>query len=169
MGRRRTLIIDNTKQCSGCKEWKQLSKFFRHPTNTSGRMSRCKACIGVYQREYSKTGRRKEVLSQSRQRGGRFTFDKGSARRHGHVWLLTKEQFDELIKQSCVYCGLEPSDTQRIGIDRADNNGEYTPSNSVPCCFACNITKGDRFSKEEMLAMIDLVKSVRGGENRGGL
>jgi 5-methylcytosine-specific restriction endonuclease McrA len=69
--------------------------------------------------------------------------------KRGLDFSLTHEQVYHLITSPCAYCGTLPSRTERCnkhnmlanGIDRVDNSKGYTPSNVVPCCFACNNAK----------------------------
>ena len=73
--------------------------------------------------------------------------------------IISFEDYCDLIKNNCIYCGLEPnrkikdrlnrdklmSDTIVTvnGIDRFDSKKGYTKENSVPCCFECNRSKSD--------------------------
>ena len=77
---------------------------------------------------------------------------KYSAKKKGHIWDLTEEQFAEITKKNCFYCGGKPKQTckanKRVngdyiynGIDRKDNDKGYTIENSVPCCITCNMAK----------------------------
>jgi len=87
---------------------------------------------------------------------------KRGAKQRGFDFLLTKDQFRQLTKQNCFYCGIEP---QRIkdrngqhvfknsvyvynGIDRIDNNVGYVFENCVTCCTECNWAKGTKTQKE---------------------
>ncbi len=80
------------------------------------------------------------------------------AKRREFIFELTKEQFAELTKQNCWYCGQEPAQITRItphqrkcgakyayylynGIDRVNNEAGYTEANCVPCCGRCNHMK----------------------------
>lgn len=71
--------------------------------------------------------------------------------RHGNVsfFSLTFDQFKEIIKKPCFYCGISHSmerkdmvkdkvSTDTVlrynGIDRIENEIGYTVENSVPCC-----------------------------------
>lgn len=73
-------------------------------------------------------------------------------------WCLTKEEFRELTKQRCYYCGHVPDsvfgqkapglsgnngyeDYIYNGVDRLDNDRGYFSDNSVPCCKMCNFAK----------------------------
>ena len=76
------------------------------------------------------------------------------AKKRGHKWELTEEQFRNYTKQSCVYCGAKPIKKRRVGrengqysyngLDRVDNSEGYTTSNVVTCCSICNWAKLDK-------------------------
>lgn len=75
---------------------------------------------------------------------------RGAAKKRGHEWGLTVEQFDAITSSACHYCGCQPSQVKKCskngeyiynGIDRLDNTRGYTVSNVVPCCSACNHAK----------------------------
>lgn len=61
---------------------------------------------------------------------------------------LTEEQWTELSKGNCYFCGNEPNQPchngQKVlknGIDRLNSDIGYTPENCVPCCSQCNYAK----------------------------
>ena len=75
-----------------------------------------------------------------------------TALRRGRNWHLTKDEFRQLTSQSCYYCGSPPSKEyypsgdyngsyQWNGIDRLDNDKDYTIDNVVTCCWRCNRMK----------------------------
>lgn len=76
---------------------------------------------------------------------------KASAKRRGIKYNLTEEQFAEITKKDCHYCGVKPSnkanqkDTNGAyiynGLDRIDNSKGYEIGNIVPCCHICNGAK----------------------------
>lgn len=85
-----------------------------------------------------------------------FCTYRNSAKKRGHSFEFTKEQFRDLTKQNCWYCGIKPSqiayDGSKMkgymrgfyfynGIDRMDNNQGYTEANCIPCCSRCNRMK----------------------------
>lgn len=86
---------------------------------------------------------------------------KKGAKERDLEWKLSKNQFRELVRQRCFYCGKEPSQTvDRVdyngvyphnGIDRIDNNLGYVEGNVVPCCKHCNTAKLTR-TPEEFIA-----------------
>lgn len=78
-------------------------------------------------------------------------------------WCLTDQQFDELTKGDCHYCGIPPSNTVHKkryvgsftynGIDRKDSAQGYTLGNVVSCCKFCQYAKLD-WTYEEFLTYL---------------
>lgn len=62
------------------------------------------------------------------------------------VDFSVKDFRKRLENASCSYCGT----TNDIGLDRIDNTQGHTLANTIPCCERCNMTRGDRFSVEQM-------------------
>jgi hypothetical protein len=54
---------------------------------------------------------------------------------------LTKDEFMEIIKEKCVYCGDISEEKQFNGVDRVDSKGHYTIDNCVSACTLCNYLK----------------------------
>lgn len=90
---------------------------------------------------------------------------KSGAKRRGIKWLLSEKDLREIVTKKCFYCGVQPGTVRlpsrkkcsRIteetrangvfisnGIDRIDNNGDYTAENVVACCGRCNEAKMDQ-------------------------
>ena len=69
-----------------------------------------------------------------------------NAKQKNRNFDLSEDDFTEITKQSCIYCG-EYSDTYNgelfNGIDRIDSNLGYSMDNCVPCCATCNRMKMD--------------------------
>lgn len=73
------------------------------------------------------------------------------ALQRGLKWSLTKVQAALLLKSKCHYCGFL-GDIDKMGIDRRDNTiRDYTPQNSVPCCWGCNKLKQRKTEAEFMV------------------
>ena len=68
----------------------------------------------------------------------RYAILRADAKKRGIPLLLTREQFDLLWGEPCVYCGAR---IEGIGLDRVDSTGPYSRSNVVPCCWLCNTWK----------------------------
>ena len=82
---------------------------------------------------------------------------KRNAKNRKHQFLLTQEEFENIIFQDCFYCGEKPRPmTQKQieqhgnskqpplnynGIDRLDPSKDYIVENCVPCCPTCNYMK----------------------------
>ncbi len=76
-----------------------------------------------------------------------LTYYKRNAKLRNVEWLLTKDEFDFIVRKSCEYCG--HFDTKTLsGVDRIDNSKGYTLDNSVPCCRWCNWGKNERTLEE---------------------
>jgi len=83
---------------------------------------------------------------------------KRHAKERGLEWSLTEDQFAEITKQDCFYCGAKPNNIANHnesfgkyiynGIDRIDNDKGYTIDNVVSCCKNCNRSKYKRTLSE---------------------
>lgn len=89
-----------------------------------------------------KVNARKEVWKRSL--GGRYSNLLSNAKTNNRTVELTLEQWIEIIKQPCYYCG-DPvlSEINGYGIDRLDSSSDYFLSNCVPCCSVCNGMKSN--------------------------
>lgn len=89
------------------------------------------------------------TLKASRTPTGRFNNAKNSARQQGLSWSIGREQFYDLIKSVCFYCG-GPLPETASGLDRLDNLLGYEFFNVKPCCRPCNVAKNNIFTADEM-------------------
>lgn len=127
----------------------------------SGRSKCCVGCAAKKPRGPYKTGtkRCKYDIEGAKVRYLMIAYKK-SAKKRGISFNLTFEEFAELIKGDCEYCGTAPNTTVNIlknhelseekvkqgvmtynGIDRVDSSKGYKPGNVVPCCERCNKAK----------------------------
>lgn len=76
---------------------------------------------------------------------------KHGAKRRDLIFNLSENEFVELLRGNCHYCGEKPgklfkaSSRSQIlynGIDRYDNDLGYELNNCVSCCWRCNNFKG---------------------------
>lgn len=82
-----------------------------------------------------------------------ITSYKNNARARKLEFKLTKEEAIYLFEANCSYCGDAPSCVVHTtnnngsytynGIDRVDNEKNYTKDNCVPCCKICNTWKSN--------------------------
>jgi len=100
---------------------------------------------------------------------------KHGASKRNLQFALSLEEFRDLTKSNCNYCGVEPVQIYKAwkggpekystpyiynGVDRVDNLEGYISSNVVPCCKYCNQAKLN-FSLEQFTAWLDRVVKFR--------
>lgn len=123
------------KCCKICKVEKELTEFYT--VNQRGKTRHMLHCIECNkERDKSPRCRWSRARALQRRRGVEFT--------------VTVEQYEELAKLPCHYCGGPTHDTSGSGLDRVDRSKGYTLGNVVPCCWLCNHVKGTTFSEDEM-------------------
>ncbi len=72
-----------------------------------------------------------------------------NANRRKYAFELDIDQFTNLIRKPCHYCGkLRVNANGLMGIDRLDNAKGYTSDNVVSCCGICNRAKDTRSEQE---------------------
>jgi hypothetical protein len=91
---------------------------------------------------------------------------KKSAKIRNLPFEIEKEYFKKITKESCFYCGIEPSQVSNDkkcfgnyiynGIDRRNNQIGYLEDNCVPCCKNCNRAKME-MSEQEFRSWIERV------------
>lgn len=88
-----------------------------------------------------------------------------NATKRGVTFSISEEEFKNLTKENCFYCGKEPLQTISKktngeyvynGIDRLDSSKGYDKGNVVPCCGRCNQGKMD-LQLEEFFLWIEQV------------
>ena len=99
-----------------------------------------------------------------------------AAKKRGIEYNLTEEQFANITKQNCYYCGILPNQISNQGrhngsyihngIDRVDNTKGYSIDNVVPCCKTCNIAKNTSTLQEFKDWIIKIYnKTIKGDIN----
>ena len=68
------------------------------------------------------------------------------------------DELRERLKNECFYCG---ENIKSRGLDRKDNSIGHTIDNTVVCCELCNMTRGNRFSVDEMMLIGDVIKKIK--------
>ena len=89
---------------------------------------------------------------------------------------LSREDFIELFKGNCFYCGIAPSTTTTHkklygqftynGIDRTNNSVGYIIGNVVSCCAKCNYKKGSDNSDDFISWIKKISDNLYGEKNR---
>jgi hypothetical protein len=83
---------------------------------------------------------------------------------------LSKEEFLQLTRKNCYYCGKQPSNIQKNihnqgdftynGIDRINPLFGYTINNVVSCCWECNKAKGKRNMEDFIKWINDVYNNI---------
>jgi len=117
------------------------------------RKTSCGCSIIEYRKRWGQ--RLTKILTKPNHDGPRnklFGTYKRMAIKRGYVWQLTKNEFGDLIKENCFYCGCVPSTgitnsrtkTNVLyynGIDRKNNLLGYNYENCITACGKCNRMK----------------------------
>lgn len=106
------------------------------------------------QRDYRAANERRRTVR------GIFSNARGMAKRRNHLWDLTLDEFIILREGLCTYCQF-PLPEVGSGLDRIDNSKDYEAGNVVPCCTACNRTRGDHYTHQEMLELGPLLRDLK--------
>lgn len=93
----------------------------------------------------------------------RMSTAKSMAKKRGHTWTLTLEQYKEIIKNPCFYCAnlLDEPVKKGSGLDRIYCERGYEIDNVVSCCSFCNGMKSDKITLEEMKKVAELLIQIR--------
>ncbi len=84
-----------------------------------------------------------------------FTRYKSSAKNKGIEFSISLDDFKNITKNKCFYCGIQPQNKEKHrttepieknifvynGMDRIDSNKGYSIENIAPCCRQCNSAK----------------------------
>ena len=82
----------------------------------------------------------------------KYNYYKREGENKGRTYELTLEESEAYFLDNCYYCGEEAKQGETLnGIDRKDNNGDYTMDNCVTACNMCNMLKGDLFDHEQFI------------------
>lgn len=163
----------STKRCAHCGKHLPYEFFWTHPKEDRRAVlsAFCRPCQSYTEKTRTRhRGKRTVTNEEKRHRSASraYTNARGGARGRGVDWNITKEDFCRIRKDPCAYCGeVFLGERTEGGLDRIDNSKGYTPDNLVSCCPTCNFTRGNRFTKEEMLEFIGpAVRAVKDSRKR---
>lgn len=110
--------------------------------------------------EKVKLSRKKYNDKNSKNLSNWFSLYKNNAKRRKISFKLTKDEFKNLVRLNCFYCGEQASPIN--GIDRLNNKLGYSIENCVTSCKWCNIMKFV-YSKQEFIEKcIKIVNHTKG-------
>ena len=149
-GLNRELLKKGKRKCKSCQQILNISNFWKDKRNQGGLDTRCKDCCKARQRsEWKRFGSQPIRTYQKLQQ---LCLGIRSKKGHSqHKLKITKDEFIEWFNRqdkNCVYCGLDLEEfvkvrkhfgklaqkTNKLGIDRKENNLPYTLDNIVLCC-----------------------------------
>lgn len=162
--------VPTTKQCCHCHQVMASSNFYKNSYKKYGLSSRCKKCDSEYAKDRAKKkdpsyGTKENQIKkynkiqsnfykkynlkpseEVRQARSKFSYYKHDTFQHNLSHLkhrefhLSFQQFYDIIKKPCYYCG---SKNSLNGIDRMDSEKSYKIGNCVSCCTICNRMKNN--------------------------
>lgn len=138
---------DNLKICSKCTQKKKRSfkNFHRASSTKDGLAYICKECKKDIDKQSRKDNKKSIDLYHKTPKFIYARIKYQSAKR-GIFFELSYNEYLEIIKGNCFYCGGKTKNW----VDRYINNHAigYTAKNSVACCEACNKMKRDKDPKD---------------------
>lgn len=130
------------KFCPHCRQKKKTKEF-----TSQDRL--CKACRHENGRRHYDANDLQRRYKQAKSRGSR----------RGLTWDIPYDDYVQLLKQPCHYCG-KPLPLTGVALDRKNNGPTYSLATVVPCCRRCNTVKSDHFTYEEMLELAETIKRI---------
>lgn len=101
-------------------------------------------------------------------------YQRHSREKHGEEIKMSFEEYSEIVKRPCFYCGDQPPMCElracrpnngpcyAHGMDRIDNNIGYHKDNCVSCCTTCNSMKSKMLTSV-FLDKVRKIFSIHGG------
>lgn len=90
---------------------------------------------------------------------------RGARHRKIAVTLTYEEYVGFTVTSMCHYCSHPilwiPFNGAGYQLDRKDNSRGYDKDNCVVCCWTCNVSKADRYTYEEWVAMTKALQEFR--------
>ena len=160
IGNMKVLSIDTSKlqknrvyfncECVSCHRLLQVRSDGLNPHGIG-----CSKCMGIWRKQNFE---KKNVDLLPKDIRNKYIHFKCNAKRKNRniKFELTKEQVQILCESPCFYCGKN----RCLGIDRKDNNKDYTNDNCVPCCGFCNKMKMDHSIDEFYLQIISVYNNL---------
>jgi 5-methylcytosine-specific restriction endonuclease McrA len=127
-------------------------------TRNFGKLTGAKSCGCLIQEISLKAARAATQLPPGESNfNALLLYKTSSAKKQGHEWSLSRDDFRKLVTGNCAYCGTPPSKSMIKqsspskflksafnwnGIDRIDSSKGYTIENCASCCWPCNRAKG---------------------------
>lgn len=160
--------MDGTKRCTKCKQQKSLECFSRKTQARDHLRHACRDCVAQRSKMYRQ---KPEVMERDRKRmavfaataRGRYQLMKSRSKLKGYVGIMGLDEYRALTQSAaCHYCGGELP-PKGVGLDRIENSIGYVACNCVPCCQACNMMKGEVWTKAEFEQIAVVIRRLKEG------
>lgn len=137
-----------TKICSKCKALKSIKLFYKASNGKYGVKGTCKSCSDAQYKNWRKgaghgislANNQKYYKANKDSVKYKFLRLRNGAKQRNKALEISFEEFKELWKEPCHYCGGE---VLSAGLDRVDSKYGYVKGNIVRCCEKCNRAKND--------------------------
>lgn len=150
------------KACTGCKETKPLSDFFRDKRHPTKYMPRCKSCKAQYFRNWKKRNpgfdRRRYLENKPHEQ------ERHLIRKYGVTLVRYQEMLDDQ-NGKCAICGKPEPIHKKLDVDHDHATGEVRGL----LCTSCNRVLGHAHdSVDRLLAAVDYLSSRRSRKRSEG-
>lgn len=168
--------MKKSKICSCCKKRKPSRLFKIRTSSKDGLYGECNPCLNkkakIYRNKYPKLIQKNAKKYRESIKGIYEVCKLNGAKERNLIFNISYEDFDKWYKkqpQICHYCerALEKIKldkhyhrTNRLTIDRKDNNKGYTLNNIILACDICNKVKSNIFTYKEMLQIGKTLKRI---------
>lgn len=152
------------KKCRICKIDKELIEFNVRKDNLSGYRTECRKCQNLNLKKHYKENRASKLQSQKIYQTKNHhikkyrDYLKNDIDKFNSSLDFSINELKERLKDDCFYCGENVSNR---GLDRIDNNKGHLLENTLVCCELCNMTRGNRYSVDEMILLGEVIKKIK--------
>lgn len=138
--------VENNKlnrYCISCNSNKSKGSWYRGP--------KCSKCY--HNNKYRQ--------SRYRTLGQKYCHLISASKRKNSVCYITKDEYENIVKNGCYYCGINLYLYSGSSIDKIEPDNGYVLDNILPCCGDCNTIKMNILTVRETLEVIKTLKILR--------
>jgi hypothetical protein len=155
-------------ECRICKIEKNEIEFNTRKDNKSGYRTECKICQSLNLKKHYRENRLSKLKNQKIYQHSNHhikkyrDYQKSDIEKFNSYLNFSIDELKDRLMKSCFYCGENISNR---GLDRIDNNKGHLLENTLVCCELCNMTRGNRFSVDEMILLGETIKKIKLNRN----
>jgi hypothetical protein len=152
------------KKCRICNIDKEFTEFNVRKDNLSGYRTECRECQSLNLKKHYKENRLSKLQNQKIYQTKNHhikkyrEYLKNDIKKFNSSLDFSIDELKERLKDNCFYCGENISNR---GLDRIDNNKGHLLENTLVCCELCNMTRGSRYSVDEMILLGEVIKKIK--------